>query len=91
MSVVAQLPPEMGGATGKVTICARYLVNRSSLIIIQVAYIDTEGTFRPDRIRAIADRFGVDGDTALENILYARAFNSEHQVWTSLIPTSNDS
>ncbi|KAG2156671.1 Rad51-domain-containing protein [Suillus bovinus] len=62
MSVVAQLPPEMGGASGK------------------VAYIDTEGTFRPDRIRSIADRFGVDGNMALENILYARAFNSEHQV-----------
>lgn len=28
------------------------------------------GTFRPDRIRAIAERFGVNGDTALENILY---------------------
>ncbi|KAI0727820.1 Rad51-domain-containing protein, partial [Fomitopsis betulina] len=61
MSVIAQLPPDMGGASGK------------------VAYIDTEGTFRPDRIRAIAERFGVNGDMALENILYARAFNSEHQ------------
>jgi len=38
------------------------------------------GTFRPDRIKAIADRFGVNGDMALENILYARAFNSEHQM-----------
>ena len=28
------------------------------------------GTFRPDRIKAIADRFGVDGTMALENILY---------------------
>ncbi|KAI9511634.1 Rad51-domain-containing protein [Russula earlei] len=62
MSVVAQLPPDLGGAAGK------------------VAYIDTEGTFRPDRIRSIAERFGVNGDMALENILYARAFNSEHQV-----------
>ncbi|KAI0784972.1 Rad51-domain-containing protein [Abortiporus biennis] len=62
MSVVTQLPPEMGGASGK------------------VAYIDTEGTFRPDRIRSIADRFGVNGDMALENILYARAWNSEHQM-----------
>lgn len=52
--------------------------------VIQVAYIDTEGTFRPDRIRAVADRFGVDGDMALENILYARAFNSEHQVRSTL-------
>ncbi|KAH8998090.1 Rad51-domain-containing protein, partial [Lactarius akahatsu] len=62
MSVVAQLPPELGGASGK------------------VAYIDTEGTFRPDRIKSIADRFGVNGDMALENILYARAYNSEHQM-----------
>ncbi|KAI0697606.1 Rad51-domain-containing protein [Cytidiella melzeri] len=62
MSVISQLPPDMGGASGK------------------VAYIDTEGTFRPDRIRSIADRFGVDGDMALENILYARAWNSEHQM-----------
>lgn len=29
-----------------------------------------QGTFRPERVRAIADRFGVDGSTALENILY---------------------
>ena len=62
MSVVAQLPKEMGGAEGK------------------VAYIDTEGTFRPGRIAQIADRYGVDADTALENILYARALNSEHQL-----------
>ncbi|ETW87057.1 hypothetical protein HETIRDRAFT_413401 [Heterobasidion irregulare TC 32-1] len=62
LSVIAQLPPELGGASGK------------------VAYIDTEGTFRPDRIRSIAERFGVNGDMVLENILYARAFNSEHQV-----------
>src|SRR5271163_145119 len=46
----------------------------------KVAYIDTEGTFRPERIRQIAERFGVDGDQALENILYARALNSEHQL-----------
>ena len=40
------------------------------MLVPQVAYIDTEGTFRPDRIRSIADRFGVNGDMALENILY---------------------
>ncbi len=32
----------------------------------KVAYIDTEGTFRPDRLKAIADRFGVDGNQAAE-------------------------
>ena len=69
MSVVTQLPPDMGGASGKVGIC--YLIHYGWLLTAeQVAYIDTEGTFRPDRIRAIADRFGVNGDMALENILY---------------------
>ena len=62
MSVVAQLPKEMGGADGK------------------VAYIDTEGTFRPERISQIAERFGVDPESAQENIAYARALNSEHQL-----------
>ena len=46
----------------------------------KVAYIDTEGTFRPERIAQIAERFGVDPDTAQENIAYARALNSEHQL-----------
>lgn len=32
------------------------------------------GTFRPDRVRSIADRFGVDGNMALENILYGKSF-----------------
>jgi meiotic recombination protein DMC1 len=45
-----------------------------------LAYIDTEGTFRPDRIRSIAERFGVDAETVLENIVVARAYNSDHQM-----------
>ncbi|KAL0096117.1 meiotic recombinase Dmc1, partial [Phycomyces blakesleeanus] len=44
------------------------------------SYIDTEGTFRPERIRAIAERFGVDCDLALDNILVARAWNSDQQM-----------
>ncbi|OZJ03230.1 hypothetical protein BZG36_03440 [Bifiguratus adelaidae] len=46
----------------------------------KAAFIDTEGTFRPDRIRAIAKRFQIDEDAALENILVARAWNSDHQM-----------
>ena len=46
----------------------------------KAAYIDTEGTFRPERIIQIAERFGIDGDTALQNIAYARCPNSEHQL-----------
>jgi RecA/RadA recombinase len=50
----------------------------SSLTVsTQVAYIDTEGTFRPDRIKAIAERFGIDGDAALENILYGEPTDGE--------------
>ncbi len=38
----------------------------------QVAYIDTEGTFRPERIRPIAERFNLDPDAVLNNIIVAR-------------------
>jgi len=43
-------------------------------------YIDTEGSFRPERLKEIAARFGLNPDTALENVAYARAHNSEHQM-----------
>lgn len=46
----------------------------------KVAYIDTEGTFRPERIAQIANRFDVDSNIVLDNISYARALNSEHQM-----------
>jgi meiotic recombination protein DMC1 len=46
----------------------------------KVAWIDTEGTFRPERIEQIAERFGVDPETACENICVSRSLNSEHQI-----------
>uniref|UniRef100_A0A7N6B729 Meiotic recombination protein n=1 Tax=Anabas testudineus TaxID=64144 RepID=A0A7N6B729_ANATE len=42
----------------------------------KVIFIDTENTFRPDRLRDIADRFNVDHDAVLDNVLYARAYTS---------------
>ncbi|RUS75520.1 hypothetical protein EGW08_016710 [Elysia chlorotica] len=45
----------------------------------KVVFIDTENTFRPDRLRDIADRFNVDHSAVLDNVLYARAYTSEHQ------------
>ena len=42
-------------------------------------YIDTEGTFRPERLVPIAERFGIDFDDALDNIAVARAYNADHQ------------
>ena len=35
---------------------------------LQVAYVDTEGTFRPERIRPIAERFQLDPDAVLDNV-----------------------
>ena len=43
-------------------------------------YVDSEGTFRPERLLQIAQRYGLDGDTVLKNIFYARAYNSAHQI-----------
>ncbi|KAJ4459601.1 putative DNA repair protein RAD51 A [Paratrimastix pyriformis] len=42
-------------------------------------YVDTEGTFRPERLLAIAERFGLNGQDVLDNVAYARAYNSDHQ------------
>ncbi|RLF12072.1 MAG: DNA repair and recombination protein RadA [Thermoprotei archaeon] len=44
-------------------------------------YLDTEGTFRPERLIEIASRFGLDPKEALNNIIYARVYNSDHQVF----------
>jgi DNA repair protein RadA len=43
------------------------------------AYIDTEGTFRPERVVEIAKRFELDPNKVLENITVGRAFTSDHQ------------
>ncbi|KHN95366.1 DNA repair protein RAD51 [Metarhizium album ARSEF 1941] len=43
-------------------------------------YIDTEGTFRPVRLLAVANRFGLSGEEVLDNVAYARAYNSDHQL-----------
>lgn len=42
-------------------------------------YIDTEGTFRPQRLLQIAERFNMNGEDVLDNVAYARAHNSDHQ------------
>ncbi|MBA4718969.1 MAG: DNA repair and recombination protein RadA [Nitrosopumilus sp.] len=44
-----------------------------------VLYIDTENTFRPERIVTIAKAHGMDPDKVLDRIIVARAYNSAHQ------------
>src|SRR3989344_5473243 len=42
-------------------------------------YIDTENTFRPERIEQLAKGVGLDPTEVLKNIKVARAYNSDHQ------------
>lgn len=46
----------------------------------EVVYIDTESTFRPERIVDMAKAAGIDPTEALGHIHVARAFNSNHQI-----------
>ena len=64
MSVIAQLPKDMGGAEGKVAYIGMWScwLARKKLVSL-TAGPDTEGTFRPERIAQIAERFGVDPET----------------------------
>lgn len=43
-------------------------------------YVDTEGTFRPERVVQIAETREFDPHQVLKNIVVARAFNSDHQI-----------
>lgn len=45
-----------------------------------VVYIDTENTFRPERIKQFAEEAGLNSEDALSRVMVARAFNSDHQM-----------
>jgi len=42
-------------------------------------YIDTENTFRPERIVSIAENNGLDPDEALKRVFVGKAYNTSHQ------------
>lgn len=71
--------------TGKSQICHTLAVTCQLPISMgggegKCLYIDTEGTFRPVRMLAVAERFGLNGEEVLDNIAYARAYNADHQL-----------
>lgn len=71
--------------TGKSQICHTLAVTCQLPISMgggegKCLYIDTEGTFRPARMLAVAERYGLNGEEVLDNIAYARAYNAEHQL-----------
>jgi len=71
--------------TGKTQLCHQLSVNvqlpedRGGLEA-KAVYIDTEGTFRWERIEQMARGVGLDPDKVMENIYWVRAVNSHHQM-----------
>jgi DNA repair protein RadA len=43
-------------------------------------FVDCENTFRPERIKQMAESLGLNAKEVLENVHIARAYNSDHQV-----------
>jgi len=43
-------------------------------------FVDTEGTFRPERLVDMAEAYGMDTAKVLKNVIWARAYNSDHQI-----------
>jgi len=71
--------------TGKTQICHQLCVNvqlpkEKGGLEGKAIYIDCEGTFRPERIIAMARAIGLNPEVVLKNIIYARAYNSDHQM-----------
>ena len=67
--------------SGKTQIGHAIAVNCQSIDKDAVAvYIDTENTFRPERIIQLSKGAGLDEKKILKNIKVARAYNSDHQM-----------
>ena len=83
---------ETGGITelfgqyrsGKTQICHQLCVNvqrpkEEGGLDARALYIDTEGTFRPERLIQMAEGAGMDPEAILKNVIVARAYSSDHQ------------
>ncbi|TSK14673.1 Eukaryotic peptide chain release factor GTP-binding subunit ERF3A [Bagarius yarrelli] len=56
---------------------SEYSMKRKQVFHITTGSLEFD---RPDRLKDIADRFNVDHEAVLDNVLYARAYTSEHQM-----------
>jgi DNA repair protein RadA len=72
--------------TGKSQICHQLCVNvqlppeRGGLNGAAL-YVDTENTFRTERIVSMSKHLGLDPEQVVKNIIYAEAYTSDHQVF----------
>ena len=85
MCVSTQLSFEMNGGQGKII----YIDTEGKLkrlvhlfLILTFCYFSTilQGNFRPERIEAIAERFGLDAEQTLDNIIICRVYTHEEQM-----------
>lgn len=68
---------------GKTQLCHTVAVTAQSMadgVAGKVIYVDTEGNFRPERIRSIAEHHGMNASDVLDNIAHARAYTTDQQV-----------
>jgi len=80
---ITELYGEFG--TGKSQICQQLCVTvqlpfEQGGLEAGALYIDTENTFRPERITQMAPRFGLDPEEVLRRIIFAEAYTSNHQM-----------
>ncbi len=80
---ITELFGEFG--SGKTQLCHQLSVNvqlpeEKGGIAKSAIYIDTENTFRPERIIQMAKAVELEPEMVLENIIVARAYNSDHQM-----------
>lgn len=71
--------------SGKTQICHQLAVNvqlpeKKGGLGKNAIYIDTENTFRPERIIHMSEAQELDPNEILDNIVVARAYNSDHQM-----------
>lgn len=71
--------------TGKTQICLQLLLFVTLPVQLggmgaQAVFIDTEGNFRPERIRQMCGRYEVDPTDVLDNIFVAKAHNTKTQI-----------
>jgi DNA repair protein RadA len=79
---VTELYGEFG--TGKTQLCHTLCIMvqqpaSGGGLAAKAIYVDTENTFRPERIVSIAEARALDSRKALENVIVAKAYNSAHQ------------
>jgi DNA repair and recombination protein RadA len=71
--------------SGKTQLCHQLSVNvqlpkENGGLAGKAVYIDTEGTFRWERIEAMSRSLKLEPETVMNNIYYIRAVNSDHQI-----------